>query len=473
MARRFKITGDNRKIFVSMLLVAALVGGAKIIGALKEVGLANRYGTSPILDAYALNFSLLTWPVSVYFSAVTAVLVPVLIGLSSARADDRDEFFRETLGITIIVSTACGIVFAGIILALLDYGALGTNVAVAAYSKTMCLPLALIIPLGIVASLLSTRLISSRNYISTFFEAIPSVTILCAILLFWKEPGPAPLIWGTVSGYFAYTISLLAAQPAPRAAIVPLFSFNSPHWADVGRSAMLMLAGQIIFTLGGAATDQVLVSHLGPGANSTLGYAARLLMLINTLGATAVARATLPVLSAARLRAPGEELNLTVRWVTILFCTSLLACAVAAAAAPFGISFLFRHGAFTERDAQAVTEIFRFGLLQVPFYFSGIVIVQLLASRRKYSLFIISNTLSLIVKLACAPILIHHFGIKGLLIASALMQACSTLILFEFLRRERLSAKGLAAPQTESDDGSEPSSAPPSAPSNPSKASEP
>jgi putative peptidoglycan lipid II flippase len=470
MARGFKISEDNRKIAGSMLLVAGLVGAAKIIGALKEVGLADRYGTSPVLDAYALNFNLLTWPISVYFSAVTAVLVPVLVGLGSAPAEEREEFFRETLGITLVASIAFGAVFAGAIYALLSHGILGANVAVNNISRQMCVPLALIIPLGIIASLLSTRLMSSRNYISTFFEAIPSVALLLAILISSRSHGSGPLIWGTVVGYFAYVGSLLAAQPSPRSDIIPSFSLKSKHWGDVGRSSLLMLAGQIIFTLGGAATDQVLVSHLGPGSNSTLGYAARLLMLINTLGATAVARATLPVLSAARLRAPGDELDLTVRWVSILFWASLVACLVAAVAAPFGITLLFRHGAFTDRDAKAVTDVFRFGLLQIPFYFSGIVIVQLLSSRRKYGLFIIANSISLAVKLAAAPFFLHQYGVKGLFVASAMMQASSTLILFEFLRRERLAGNRPAAAQEAQAPPQPPSLSPPPA-SNSSEAS--
>ena len=37
--------------------------------------------------------------------------------------------------------------------------------------------------------------------------------------------------------------------------------------------------------------------------------------------------------------------------------------------APWIVKLLFERGAFTARNTEAVTEVFRYGLIQIPFFF--------------------------------------------------------------------------------------------------------
>src|SRR3546814_4343245 len=45
------------------------------------------------------------------------------------------------------------------------------------------------------------------------------------------------------------------------------------------------------------------------------------------------------------------------------------AVAIAWALAPWGVALLFERGAFTADNTQAVAQVLRWGLLQLPFYF--------------------------------------------------------------------------------------------------------
>ena len=44
----------------------------------------------------------------------------------------------------------------------------------------------------------------------------------------------------------------------------------------------------------------------------------------------------------------------------------------------------FQRGAFTAENTEAVAHVLRWGLLQLPFYFGVLILVQLLASQNRY-----------------------------------------------------------------------------------------
>ena len=60
-------------------VVVMLAGAAKIVGLAKEMVVAARFGAGPALDAYLFVFNILSTPASMWFSTISAVLVPQLI----------------------------------------------------------------------------------------------------------------------------------------------------------------------------------------------------------------------------------------------------------------------------------------------------------------------------------------------------------------------------------------------------------
>ena len=59
---------------------------AKFAGAAKEMAVAWRYGVSATVDAYVFVFNLINMPVSIWFSVLTVVLIPII---AKYRISDR------------------------------------------------------------------------------------------------------------------------------------------------------------------------------------------------------------------------------------------------------------------------------------------------------------------------------------------------------------------------------------------------
>jgi putative peptidoglycan lipid II flippase len=211
-------------------------------------------------------------------------------------------------------------------------------------------------------------------------------------------------------------------------------SLHSPDWGPMWRSMRTLVVGQIAlgFCL---PLDQLFMAQLGEGASSTLGYANRVLALLLGMGATAAARAALPILSDILERGEVERARHTALvWSMLALALGVVFVAVSWLLAPNVIAVLFQRGAFTGADTLKVADVFRWGLLQLPFYFAMLVLSELFASARRFGLMVNIALLSCAVKVVGNFVLVRHFGIAGVQISTALMYASSFLLAIGILR---------------------------------------
>lgn len=416
---------DHHAIARGMVSVALFVCLGKLAGAAKEMAIAYRYGVSPEVDAYLFVFNLVSWPVSVWFSVLTVVLVPLAARIRQGAAVELPRFRAELLGFALLLGGVLALLaWLGLSLLLRSSwpGLPSMTVTIAA---NMAPALTLLVPLGVLISLFSAWLLAAGRHVNTLLESVPALVILVALLAF-PGGGAEPLGWGTLAGFALHLVSL-AALLARRGEIeAPYFTRQSPQWLTFWQGFGIMLAGQALMNFIGII-DQFFAAPLGTGAIATLSYANRILALMLGLGATAVARATLPVFSRAHAQG-GEQLQQTAtHWVRFLFVLGVVAMIVGWWLAPWAVKLLFEHGAFTARDTLVVTEALRYGLGQLPFYFAGLVLVSVLASQRKYHVIFVIGALNLVVKIAANALSIPYFGVSGLMLATSSMVGFSCL----------------------------------------------
>ncbi|MEO5672871.1 MAG: lipid II flippase MurJ [Ramlibacter sp.] len=420
-----------------MAWVALFVLVSSLARAAKEMAIAYRYGVSAEVDAYLFIFNLVSWPVAVWFSLLTVVLVPMAsrIRQDACGVEGLPRFRGELLGLALAVGLALLVVaWLGLPL-LLKSPWSGLAPATLAIALPMVPALALLAPLGIVISVFSAWMLAASRHQNTLMEGIPSLAVLLALLAF-SGGGTEPLVWGTVAG-FALHLAGLAVPLARQGEIAaPRFSRASPHWKPFWQGFGLMAAGQTLMSFTGVI-DQFFASHLGTGAVATLGYANRILALLLGLGAVAVSRATLPVFSDMQAQA-GEQLRrVAAHWARLLFAVGVVAVLAAWWLAPWGVQILFERGAFVASDTVLVADILRLGLLQLPFYFSGLVLVSLLVSLQKYRSVATVAAINFVVKVAANVVLAGMFGLQGIVLATALMYLVSMVLCLVAVRNAR------------------------------------
>lgn len=428
-ARIHNAHADHHAIARGMAWVILFGFLGKLAGAAKEMAIAYRYGVSEEVDAYLFVFNLVSWPVGVWFSVLTVVLVPLAARIRNDKSEDLPSFRAELLGLTLLLGMGLTL-FAWLGLPFLLRsswtGLPPTSVIIA---TNMVPVMCLLAPLGVLISLFSAWTLSGGRHANTLLESVPALVLLVAILIL-PGGGSEPLVWGTLAG-FAFHLVSLAVPLARRGEIeAPRFGRQSSQWSAFWHCFGIMLAGQALMSFIGVI-DQFFAAHLGTGTIATLSYANRLLALILGLGATAVARATLPVFSQAQAQG-GGQLHLhrvAAHWVRLLLAFGVVAMIVGWWLAPWAVKLVFERGAFLVRDTEAVTEVLRYGLVQLPLYFVGILFVSLLTSQSRYGIVTIIGMINLIVKIIANFLLVESMGVNGIMLATSVMLIVSTLLL--------------------------------------------
>ncbi len=430
--RRYSsIHPDHKRIAWGAATVALFVMAAKVVAAAKEMTVAWKYGVSGVVDAYQLALTMVTWLPGTLASVMLIVLIPALVRAGKGGGAENQRFLAEINAASLVAGGLLTLV--GVILwpSAVEVFASRLTDETRAMARAMALDLAPIAAFTVLIGALSARTMAREQHANSLLEGVPAVTILVFLALSARNIGIAPLVWGTVIGLALQTLWLAHFV---RKASGHLGGFHWPpaaaQWRPLLAAAGTMGIGQLAMGLT-VPLDQVMAARLGDSAIATLGYANRIVTLLLSLGAMAIGRAILPILSAALASGEGGSAKiLAFKWAKAMVAFGLIVALAGWALAPWGVALLFQHGAFTAQDTQRVTEVLRLFLIQVPFYFSGLTLVQLLAGQGRYRAISIVGCCALPIKWGTNLAFSHWFGIGGIALGTAAMYASTFCMLW-------------------------------------------
>lgn len=401
----------------------ALLG--KVAGALKEMAVAWRFGVSAPVDAYLFVQNLTNWPVVVWFSVLTVVLIPLAGRLATEQPGELKRFRAELLAITLAIGVVLVVLGLVGLPPLLRSEWLGLPATTRDLALRVVPVLSWLVLPGLLVGLYSTWLMAGGGHLNTLFEGIPAICILAAVLL---AGGIEALAWGTLAGGVVQLAAVSAAAHRRESHGFPAFTLSSRSWAPFWQGFGVMMLGQAIMSIT-ILVEQFFAARMGEGAISQLGYANRILALVLGVLATAATRATLPVF--ARLRAGGvvDLRRFALQWAGWMAMGAAAVLALGWLLAPWGVRLLFERGTFTSTDTANVAGLLRFGLLQLPFYLSSLVLVSLHSSEGRYGLLLASGILGLAMKVGASFVLLPMFGIGALMLSSTVVYAANVALL--------------------------------------------
>lgn len=431
VVKKPKDGGNHARIFRGMITVAFFLFIGKIAGAAKEMVVAYRFGVSETVDLYTLTFTVTGLLPMVWTTVLATVFVPLAKKLSE---QERSRFCSQLSGLSFIL----GLFFSGFVAVfvpmLVPYIWSDLSLLAQEEYQGMLRGLAPTIFAMFMASQYAAQLLAIEQHSNTLMDALPPLILTVVLLLLVNGNGVHALIVGSLLGYFAQVIGLRYVLKLKDSIPRLSFKFDSPSWGLFRNAIGIMTVGQLIigFVI---PIDLYFASKLGTGEVASYGYAQRILFLGMGLGATAVGRAILPVLSDINTNA--EKRALALRWCKMLLALGAVAAAVLWLVSPYLVRLLFERGAFTAEDTQNVAHIIRCGLLQLPVYFAGIVLVQLFASQSNFKIIFYSSVVAIFAKLIFAWLGSHWFGLPGIMVSAGVMYTCTLLFLWYSVNEKR------------------------------------
>jgi peptidoglycan biosynthesis protein MviN/MurJ (putative lipid II flippase) len=423
--RLLRVHANHKKIAAGAVTIAVLTVIAKALVAVREMAIAWRYGVSGIVDAYQLSLTIVTWVPVMLTAIMSVVLVPRLVMLDR-RKPARDQFVSEFNGTVLVV---------GIGIALLTYlsapwaarlMASGLGTQTLHLTAAMIQRLAPVSLFMIVTGYFTARLQARERFSYTVTEAVPALMIALLVLTPFAGHSAAPLILGALIGYLAQALILsrLVATGDPPLGKLSL-RHRSEEWGTFYRSILMMTLGQMVLTVTNPI-DQAFAARLGEGSVATLGYATRIVTLFSGLATVVIGRALLPVLSNSIADgAIDVGRRQAIQWAWLMVGSAVLGSILLWLVAPVMVALLFERGAFDARAAASVSAVIRFGVVQLPFFFGGIALVQWIAARGSYSTLLWIACAALVAKVLLNFLLVQRLGLGGLMLATAGMYALS------------------------------------------------
>jgi putative peptidoglycan lipid II flippase len=185
---------DHYAIARSMVWVALFVLLGAVARAAREMAIAYRYGVSEDVDAYLFVFNLVSWPVGVWFSVLTVVLVPLAASIQQTGSSALRRFRSELLGFTVTLGMTLAFMGWLGLPVLLNSSWTGLPSNTATIATQMAPTLALLALLGVLISLFSAWMLAASRHGNTLLESVPAVVLLLSLLIF-SGGGTEPLVW--------------------------------------------------------------------------------------------------------------------------------------------------------------------------------------------------------------------------------------------------------------------------------------
>jgi len=421
----------GRRIATSILTVSWFTGLTGLLAMVKDMTIANYFGTSDEMDAFLIALMLPMFAVNVLGGSLPPAFVPTYI---EVRERSGHEEAQQLVSMGVVgtltlfgVATIALVLSADSILPLLGTGFPDKKLDLAGNLTFVLAPVAV---LGGLSFLFSAILNAAERFaLAAAAPALSPLSIIVAILAFQPRMGIYALPLGLVVGWFLRSAVLVAALHKKGHTVFPRMSRLSPALKEILRQYGPATAGSFLM-VGTVVVDQAMAASLGSGSVAALSYGNKVVSFLLGVGTLGIGTVTLPHFSRMIAERDWRALRHTlgIHSKVILAITVPITLLVVFASGPI-ITVLFERGAFDATDTALVSRIQALYVLQLPFYVLGVPVVRLISSLKANHILMWGSGISLVLNVALNLLLMKHLGVAGIALSTSIVYAAALAFL--------------------------------------------
>jgi putative peptidoglycan lipid II flippase len=419
-----------RRIFGATVLIVVVSAVAKLGTAVKELVIANYYGTSDALDAFLTAYLVLSFIVNIAASAFSVTVTPIYTEIKMIRGEEAAKTYLTSLAAwsmaLLTILSIVMIVPARYYLPLLASGFVPEKLALTLRMVYVMTPLIFISGLS---SLLLAFLNANRSFAApALIPAVTPVVIMVGILTLRDRTGVFAIVIGLLAGQLIeLVLSWLKAKKYLAALRLEDLKPDA-YWRQTWRQFLPMAAGALVMG-GNPLIDQAFAAALPAGSVSALSYGNRLISFPLTLAAGAMGTAVLPYFASMIARGDFEGVRNTLRKsLMAIFALSVPAALLLAVFSEPIVRILLQRGAFTGQDTRLVAQIQALAALQIPFYLGGIMLVRSISSFQSNQTLMWISGLNAVFNVIFNYLFIRWYGVAGIALSTSMVYLISFLL---------------------------------------------
>lgn len=422
----------------SALIIIFFTLSSKLIGFIREVLIAAKFGSSMETDSYFIAITATGLIIGLISNAISTTFIPVISEVEAkegkiGKIEHTNNMINIVFVITIIL-LIIGWIASPIIVRIVARGFVGEQFDLTVKLNRIAMPMILFS--GIVGVL--TGFLHSENKFATpaALGFSRNLVYIVFLLFFSSKFGIVGLMVASTIAVASQVIILI--PDAIKSGLKYKFEFDLK---DVYVKRILMLSVPVLISVAindlNAIVDRTLASSLEVGSISALNYANRLINLILGVFITAVTTVIFPLLSKESNDGNIDNLKTVMgHGINIIMIMIIPASVGMIALAKPIIEIAFQRGSFdviaTQMSSQALM-FYSIGLLGMS--------VTLLLNRVYYSLQdtktpMVNGAISVVFNIVLNLILVKFMAHSGLALATSIATTIATLLLLYGLKKK-------------------------------------
>ena len=414
----------------SAILMAILLIVSKLLGIVREICMAKQFGTSYIVDAYAICTTFPMVLFTLFAKGFSESYIPIHV---RTKQENRDALFNNTLSLlvlgSILLSGLSFLLNRQIVLLL----APGFDARSAELARFFIRIVVFQLPFYAAFALYSARISAEEDFVvQNFCDFIIVNVILIISTLIATPDAPAPLAYGYVISMLA-AVAVLAVYARKKYQIHyhPVVQPKDPSFRSLCMLAIPLGISLLVNQLN-AVVDRMFSSSLGEGITSALGYADKLQSILLTLTTTIFLQVCYPRMNRYFAAGEKEQGMSYARKAALIACyTSIPLTVLFAVYAKPIVRFIFQRGSFDTTSTVYTATCLRLYALGILFFAIRTILTNVLAANTRQHLILKNTVITVACNIALNFVLVHVMGYAGLALATSLsgLLACILMLI--------------------------------------------
>lgn len=424
----------NTIIITFILMLSNIL--VKFLGLIRDIVLANTYGTSIYSDAYIIANNIPIVIFSVVAIAISTAFIPIYSEIRERENENEAlSFANNFINILLIISliiTIVGIMFPGLLVNLFAHGFTGETYKITVQFTRILMPSVIVIALMSVAG---SYLQLKEDFLPISYVSIPNnLIIIASIFIAFYENKPYILAFGTTLGMISQLIYYC-----------PFMKKNGYKHSfkldikDKYIKKVLKMVGPVFIGVAvnevNIIIDRTLVSGLEEGSIAALNYSSKLIGFVTGVFIVSIITIIYPKMS--KLSAKFEYKILKVYILKIFSIISLIIVPITIITVAYSndiVRIIFQRGSFNIQSTQ-MTSIaliaYSIGLLAIGY---REVLTKIYFSLKDTKTPMINGAIAVIFNIILNLILIKKIGFVGSAFSTSITAIITTILLSRKLK---------------------------------------
>ncbi|MBQ8669972.1 MAG: murein biosynthesis integral membrane protein MurJ, partial [Oscillospiraceae bacterium] len=341
---------------------------AKLLGFVREMVLAYRFGAGAVSDAYVICFSIPTVILAGLGTAIMTCYISIYSELEVNNPRRLQQFHNSTTSLILLMSVALVGIFQAFSEPIVKLFAVGFDEATLQFAVSLARIMVISLLFIALSYMLQGYLQMKGSFVAVGLVSVPLNIMVILTILLAKDNSTLILGTGPVIGYAVAVGMLLGVALKKGYTYFPQFRLRDPYIKKLLKLVLPIFAGRTIIQIN-ALIDRSLGSTLVEGSVSALNYANRVFGVVTSVFVVSLITAVFPQLSRQNAQHNMRSIKRTTR--TGMGMVTLIVLPMSAALIFFAepiIRILFERGAFGADAVRLTAESLAFYSIGLIFY---------------------------------------------------------------------------------------------------------